>query len=92
MLNLLLQRYFGFELFQKNQIEVVEKLLAGKSVILNAPPAWGKTLLMYMWAILHRDRNPRDKRPLLIVLPLDAVFTNHIAVLKSIIERSGDGE
>jgi hypothetical protein len=40
-----------------------------------------------MWAIVARQRQPDLRRPLLIVLPLDAVFTNHINVLDGMIAR-----
>ena len=73
-----LKKYFGYESFRLEQFPIIEKILAGRHVLVVMPTGSGKSLCYQLPAVLSDQRT-------IIVSPLVALINDQAASL----ERSG---
>jgi hypothetical protein len=65
-------------------LPVIMHLMNSQSVILRAPPGWGKTVPFFIWLLIRRRLYPDETFTVIVLAPLSAVFDNHVAVADKI--------
>jgi len=71
-----LKKYFGFEKFRQNQLEIIEAILAGNNVVAVLPTGAGKSICYQVPALVSDNFS-------IIVSPLIALMKDQVDSLKS---------
>ena len=76
-----LKKYFNFDEFLPNQLEIIQTLLSGRSVVALLPTGSGKSLCYQLAILLHREYQP--KKICLVISPLISLMRDQVRNLPS---------
>ena len=71
----ILKKYFGYDTFRENQLEVIQKILAGKDAFVLMPTGIGKSICYQIPSIMRRGVG-------LVISPLIALMQDQVEALR----------